>query len=55
MQFWPIIFLELTFYLGIFEGLVGVDADINAVRHETKFPHVFHTHGSLDIRDRGRI
>ena len=55
MQFWPIMFLELTFYLGIFEGLVGVDADINAVRHETKFSRVYHTHGSLDIRDRGRI
>ena len=35
MQLWCIVFSDLIFYLAFFEGLVGVDADIDAVGHKT--------------------
>ena len=37
MQLSLIVFRDLTFYLAFFEGLVGVDGDINAVSHKTKY------------------
>jgi hypothetical protein len=35
VQLKGIVFRDLTFYLAFFEGLVGVDGDINAVSHKT--------------------
>lgn len=40
MQFWCIVFRDLTFYLAFFEGLVGVDGDIDAVSLKTNISFI---------------
>ena len=41
MQLWRIVFRDLTSYLAFFEGLVGVDADIDAVGRKINAPFIY--------------